>query len=70
LLAPSPTSGPIVGLVAVALPVDTEPTRFTWVDDQLLMVGFDPARIDRDTVAWTVRYLHGEHTLVTDGVSL
>lgn len=69
LLTPSPTSGPTVGLVAVTgLPADTEPTRFTWVDRDLLMVGYDPARIDRDIVAWLIGHMYGEHTLVTDGV--
>ena len=63
-----PKSHPIVGLVEVDLPDGTEPTRFTRIDEQLLMVGYDPARIDRDLVEWIVSVLHGEHTLIADGV--
>lgn len=50
-LAPAPAAvPPRVGIVAVALPEDGPWIRFAWVEQDALMVGYDPARADRRIV--------------------
>lgn len=46
----STPSLPRVGIVAVSLPTDSEPLRWAWLDQDTLMVGFDPARLTRALV--------------------
>jgi hypothetical protein len=41
---------PHVGIVAVGLPADGPWIRWVWVKPGTLMVGYDPARLNRATV--------------------
>jgi hypothetical protein len=49
LLAPA-SPAPRVGIVAVPLPEDGPWMRAAWVDQDTLIVGFDPTRLNRSTV--------------------
>ncbi|MGE7437986.1 hypothetical protein [Kitasatospora sp. NPDC001175] len=61
-------AGPTVGLIAVTLPAGSEPLRHVWLDESMLMVGYDPARLTRDLVARLVREIRGADVTITDGV--
>lgn len=47
--APAPNL-PRVGIVAVSLPADSEPMRSIWLDEETLLVAFDPNRLTRPLV--------------------
>ncbi|GAB2696297.1 hypothetical protein [Kitasatospora kifunensis] len=49
ILAPVPIL-PRASIVAVTLPTDGDPLRSVWLDENILMVGFDPARLTRHLV--------------------
>lgn len=63
---PNPT--PTVGVVAVTLPADSQPLRHVWIDEQTVMVGYDPDRLTFDLVARIVRDLHGVDVAISMGV--
>lgn len=57
-----------VGIVAVTLPADSQPLRHVWLDDQTLLVGYDPARLTYQLVARLVREQYDTEITVTAGV--
>jgi hypothetical protein len=46
----SPSDLPLVGIVPVRLPADSDPMRSVWLDQTTLIVGYDPARLTRHLV--------------------
>lgn len=65
---PENTTAPTIGLVAVALPADTQPIRTVWIDQHTLMLGYDPDRLTFDLVARLVREQYGVDVAITAGV--
>jgi hypothetical protein len=60
---------PTVGLIAVTLPADSQPLRHVWIDQQTLLVGYDPDRLTHELVARLVREIHGVDVTITEGVT-
>jgi len=64
----SPTPVLTVGVVAVTLPADGFKLRRVWIDQQTLLVGFDPEWLTFDLVARIVREQYGVDVTVMTGV--
>ena len=57
-----------VGVVAVTLPADGYKMRSVWLDEQTLLVGYDPEWLTFELVARVVREQYGVEITITEGV--
>lgn len=61
-------SGPTVGVVAVSLPADGYKLRSVWIDDNTLIVGYDPAWLPIEIVEYLIRDAYGDAVVIVEGV--
>jgi hypothetical protein len=59
---------PTVGVVAVTLPADGFKLRHVWIDENTLLVGYDPAWLPIEIVEYLIRDAYGNAVVITDGV--
>lgn len=69
VLSSATATGPTVEVVAVTLPADSQPLRHVWIDQQTLLIGYDPERLTFDLVARLIREVHGVDVTITEGVT-
>jgi hypothetical protein len=59
---------PTVGVVAVTLPADGYKLRHVWIDEDTLIVGYDPAWLPIEIVEYLIRDAYGNAVIITDGI--
>lgn len=65
---PAAPQRPTVGVVAVTLPADGYKLRSVWIDENTLIVGYDPAWLPIEIVEHLIRDAYGPAVIITNGV--